>query len=77
MSNEAQNRLQKTHRRTSTSSGNRRIAIRGDSGNVDMSNMPFQPPVLQWKGRSSITTRQLLAENDAKVSSKGSMEWQA
>ena len=36
-----------------------------------MSNMPFQPLGLQWRGRTSITTRQLLAKRDARVASKG------
>ena len=71
MPNESQNKLKKTHRRTSTLGANRRIAARDDGGNVDMSNMPFQPPGLQWRGRSSVTIRQLLAKRDVRVGSKG------
>ena len=74
MSNEVQNILEKTHRRISTSGANRRIAARGDGGNVDMSNWPFQPLGLQWRGRSFIITRQLLAKRDARVASKGKHE---
>ena len=36
-----------------------------------MSNTPFLPPGLQWKGRSFVTIRQLLAEKDGRVASKG------
>ena len=36
-----------------------------------MSNIPFLPPGLQWKGRSFITTRKLLVERNAIVASKG------
>ena len=39
-----------------------------------MSNMPFLPLGLQWKGRSSITSRQFLAERDARIANKRSME---
>ena len=70
MPNEAQNRLG-AHRRTSTLGANRRIAARGDGGHSDMSNMPFLPLCLQWRGRSSVTTRQLLVERNARVISKG------
>ena len=68
--NEAQNRSKKNHRRT-TSGASRRIAARGDGGPVDMSNMPFLPLGLQWRGRSSITSRQFPAKRDARVASKG------
>ena len=61
MPNEAQNKLKEAHRRTSTSGANKRMVARGDGVHVDMSNMPFLPPGLQWRGRSSVTTRQLLA----------------
>ena len=68
--NKDQNISKKAHRRT-TSGAIRRITARGDSGPIDMSNMPFLPPSLQWKGRSSITSRQFLAKRDARVASKG------
>ena len=71
MPNEAQNILEEAHRRTLTSGANRRIATKGDGEHVDMSNMPFLSPGLQWRGRNFITTRQLLAARNAKVVSKG------
>ena len=70
MPNEAQNILEKAHRRK-TSGANRRITTRGDSGPVDMSNMTFLPPTLQWRGKSSITSRQFVAKRDARATSKG------
>ena len=36
-----------------------------------MTNMPFIPPGLQWRGRSFITPRQLLEERDVRVPRKG------
>ena len=36
-----------------------------------MSNMPFLHLGLQWRGKSSITSRQFLTERDARVASKG------
>ena len=70
MPNEAQNILEKAQRRTPTSGANRTIAVRGDDGHANMSNMPFLPPSLQWRGRNSLTTRQFLAERNARVASK-------
>ena len=70
MPNEAQNKSKKAHRRT-TSGASRRIVARSDGGTVDISNMTFLPPSLQWRGRSSITSRQFLVERDARVASKG------
>ena len=32
-----------------------------------MSNMPFAPPGLQWRGRDCITTRKLIVERDSIV----------
>ena len=71
MRNEAKNRSEKAHKRTTTLSANRRIANKGDGGPVDMSNMPFLPYGLQWRGKSSVTSRQFLVERDARVASKG------
>ena len=70
MPNEAQNRSKKAHRRT-TSGASRRIVARGDGGPVDMPNMPLLPLGLQWKGKSSITSRQFPVERDARVANKG------
>ena len=39
--------------------------------NVDMSNMPFIPLGLQWRGSNSVTTRKLLVERDVRIASKG------
>ena len=36
-----------------------------------MSNMPFLPPSLQWRGRSFVTSMQFLIERDARVASMG------
>ena len=60
----------RAHIRT-TSGASIRITARGDGGPVDMFNMPFLPPGLQWRGRRSITSRQFLAERDYRVASKG------
>ena len=49
----------------------RRIDAKGDRGHVDMSNMPFIPPILQWRGSSSVTIRQLPVERNVRLASKG------
>lgn len=51
----------------SRSYGSRKIVFSGDgTESIAAANLPFKPPELKWKGKSSITTSQLQRERDQK-----------
>ena len=56
------------HEEKTPSQSVRKIGFHGDGSNVKTaSDLPFQPPGLKWNAGDAITTRQLLAQRDARM----------
>lgn len=52
--------------KSTSNTGIQKVKVLKDPSHPPIPTLPFKPPGLQWRGQPAITTRQLLAQLEAK-----------